>query len=267
MNNIGLVQMRSSASIEDNLNFVKQMAEQAYEASVSVLVLPENFAFMGSTERLLEIAEPYKEGAIQEKIAALARAYNLWIIAGTIPIKTAGSRVRARNMVIDNRGQHVAFYDKIHLFDVHVSDSQPYQESKTTEPGDKPVVVATPIGKVGLTVCYDLRFPELYQKLLFEGAELFTVPSAFTAVTGQAHWSTLLKARAIENLSYVVASAQYGQHENGRHTYGHSMVIEPWGSIIAHKEEGLGLVTASIDLHRLHQLRKQFPCTEHHVLV
>jgi nitrilase len=232
------------------------------------VVLPENFAFMGINEiDKLKIAEHYGQGAIQQKISQLAKDLGLWVVAGTIPLKGDGSKVRASCIVYDDHGLNVARYDKIHLFDVRVSEHEAHQESLSIEPGNELVVVDTPVGKIGLTVCYDLRFPELYHQLSLKGAQLFTVPAAFTAVTGLAHWEILLRARAIENLCYVLAPNQGGQHENGRQTYGHSMVVEPWGKVMVQKEVGSGLVTADIDLQRLQQLRRQFPCVDHHVLV
>ncbi len=266
MSKVGLIQMTSSTKVADNLEYVEKMMIQAHEETVSLVVLPENFACMGINDDKLRVAETYGQGPIQEKISKLAKRFNLWIVAGTMPIKTSGTKVRATSMVFDNKGQQVARYDKIHLFDVRVSDKESHKESATIEAGKDLVVVDTPIGKLGLTVCYDLRFAELYQKLLFKGAELFSVPSAFTAVTGLAHWELLLRARAVENLSFVLAANQCGHHENGRDTYGHSMVIEPWGKIIEQKKTGTGLVAADIDLQRLYQLREQFPCIEHHVL-
>lgn len=149
---------------------------------------------------------------------------------------------------------------------MRVSDKEAHEESASIERGEEVVVVETPIGNVGLTVCYDLRFSELYQKLLFKGAEIFSVPSAFTAITGQAHWELLLRARAVENLCFVLGANQAGHHENGRDTYGHSMIVEPWGTVMAQQPTGVGLVTADIDLQRLRQLRQQFPCNEHHIL-
>lgn len=258
--------MVSSTKVADNLDFVEQMLIKAHEEAVSVVLLPENFAYMGLKDDKLCIAEPYGQGPIQDKLSHLAKKYNIWIIAGTIPIKTSGNKVRSSSIVFDNQGLTVARYDKIHLFDVRVSDKEAHQESLGIEAGNELIVVDTPIGKIGLTVCYDLRFAELYQQLLFKGAELFTVPSAFTAVTGEAHWELLLRARAVENLCFVLAANQSGHHENGRHTYGHSMIVEPWGKILKQKESGTGLITATIDLQRLRQLRQQFPCVDHHVL-
>lgn len=266
MPKIGLIQMTSSTNVENNLKFVEQAMQQAYEEEVSLVSLPENFACMGLNDDKFRIAEQYGQGPIQEKISQLAKRFKLWVIAGTIPIKTAGRKVRSTSIVFDNQGQQVARYDKIHLFDVQVSEKESHKESSDIEAGQDLVVVETPVGKVGLTVCYDLRFSELYQKLLFKGAELFSVPSAFTAVTGKAHWELLLRARAVENLCFVLAANQAGHHENGRDTHGHSMVIEPWGKIMAEKKIGNGLITTDIDLQRLYQLREQFPCIEHHVL-
>ncbi len=268
MARVGLVQMVSSAKVADNLLQVEHYMAQAKNEQVELVVLPENFAFMGikDTDKW-RIAETYGEGPIQEKISQLAKKFGLWIVAGTIPLKGVGTKVRSSCIVYDDQGLSVARYDKIHLFDVRVSEHEAHQESSTVERGNELVVVDTPVGKIGLTVCYDLRFPELYQQLMIRGAQLFTIPSAFTAVTGQAHWEVLLRARAIENLCYVLASNQSGYHENERQTYGHSMVVEPWGRVLVQKETSVGLVTADIDLQRLQQLRQHFPCIEHHILL
>ncbi|WP_058535592.1 carbon-nitrogen hydrolase family protein [Legionella saoudiensis] len=267
MARVAVAQMVSSANVMNNLQQVETLMVQAREQEAELILLPENLAFMGHKDiDKLQIGEVYGQGPIQEKISQLAKSLGLWVIAGTIPIKVNSSKVRASSLVYDNQGLCVARYDKIHLFDVNVSAQESYQESATIERGDKLVVVDTPIGKVGLTVCYDLRFPELYRELAIQGAQLFTVPSAFTAITGQAHWDVLLRARAIENLSYVLAANQGGQHENGRSTYGHSMIVDPWGRVLAEHEEGVGIVTAEIDLQGLHHLRKTFPTVDHHVL-
>lgn len=266
MARVGLVQMNSATKLSENLAFVEQMIIKAYEQQVSLLVLPENFACMGFNNDSVNIAEVYGQGAIQERLSQWAKQYNLWIIAGTLPIKSSGRKVYATSICYDNKGFQAARYDKIHLFDVRVSDSESHQESATVAAGKDLVVVDTPVGSIGLTVCYDLRFPELYQKLLFKGAEIFSIPAAFTAVTGQAHWELLLRARAVENLCYVLAANQWGHHENGRNTYGHSMMVEPWGQIIAEQDAGTGLLLADLDLPRLRELRQQFPCIQHHVL-
>jgi len=260
MARIALIQMVSFAQVEKNLQQVETLMRQARDAEAQLVVLPENFALMGIHETdKVHIAEVEGHGPIQDKISQLASRLGLWVVAGTIPLKGDGSRVRAACMVYDDKGLVVARYDKIHLFDVCVSEYESHQESATIEPGNKLVVVDTPVGRIGLTVCYDLRFPEIYQQLLQKGAQLFTVPSAFTAVTGLAHWEVLLRARAIENLCYVLAPNQGGFHENNRQTYGHSMIVEPWGKIVSHIEAGVGLVMADIDLHRLERLRLSYP--------
>ncbi|MBA3535775.1 MAG: carbon-nitrogen hydrolase family protein [Tatlockia sp.] len=268
MPKVAAAQMISSASINKNLEQVECFCIEAKERQVDLLVLPENFAFMGMGEKdKLQIAEKYLAGEIQDKISQFARLYDLWVIAGTLPLQGFNNRVRASCLVFDNKGLAVARYDKIHLFVVLVSEKERYEESATIERGDELVVVETPVGKVGLTVCYDLRFPELYRQLVHRGAEILTVPSAFTAVTGAAHWEPLLRARGIENLCYVVAPNQGGLHDNGRQTYGHSMIVEPWGKVLASCGVGVDMITADIDLQELRKIRLKFPTNEHHVLI
>ena len=264
---VAAVQMVSSSSIKNNLIALEGYCKRAADEGVVLLALPENFAFMGLDEAdKCKQAEVYGRGDIQQTVSRFAERFGLWIVAGTIPLKTKGSRVTSTCLVYSSDGECQARYDKIHLFDVSVSDKETYQESLTVAPGKDIVTVNTPVGCLGLTVCYDLRFPELYHKLLKEGAEIFVVPSAFTAVTGAAHWEVLLRARAIENLCYVLAPNQGGLHDNGRKTYGHSMIIEPWGGIMNEQLSGDGLILADIDLHRLHLLKNQFPSHKHHVL-
>jgi len=262
-----VVQMVSSANVAQNLASLDVAFKQAKDSGATLLALPENYAFMGLSETdKLTIAESFKAGIIQETTAKLAKHYSLWVIAGTLPLKSDNNRVKSACVVYDNLGKVAARYDKIHLFDVKVSDTEAHQESLTVTPGDAIVTVDTPIGCVGLSVCYDLRFPELYRALAKKGATIFSIPSAFTKVTGLAHWDVLLKARAIENLAYVLAPNQGGHHDNGRDTYGHSAIIDPWGKTEASLQEGAGLITASIDLKRVQTLRKEFPCVEHHRL-
>lgn len=264
---VAVVQMVSSMSVQANLESLEPHFIQACKNNVKLLLLPENFSYMGvNPSEMFAIAEPYLDGPIQLTLSRLARTYGLWVIAGTIPIKTS-ERVSARCIVFDENGNDVAHYDKMHLFDVQVPGGETHQESLFIERGNEVVVIQTPVGRVGLSICYDLRFPELYRQMEQKGAEIFVVPAAFTAATGVAHWEVLLRARAIENLCYVLAANQGGKHENGRHTFGHSMIIEPWGSILQQSEaEGACLLVADIDLKRLNQLRQQFPCNSHHVL-
>lgn len=267
MAKIACVQVISSSNLAANFNVIEQQIMQAKDQNAELVLLPENFAFMGRREEdKLAVAESFGKGVIQDKVSALSRKYNLWIIAGTIPIQSLGKKARASSLVYDNKGKVCARYDKIHLFDVQVSKQEVYQESAVTEPGNDVVVVDTPVGKVGLSVCYDLRFPELYQQLVLKGAEIFSVPAAFTKITGKAHWDILLRARAIENLSYVAAANQGGLNDLGRHSYGHSMLVEPWGQAIAELSDGIGMIVTDIDLNQLRQSRQQFPCNQHHVL-
>lgn len=267
MSKIAAVQMVSSCSVRDNLAHVEACFQQAREKHIDMLVLPENFAFMGLNEKdKLALAEVNGSGEIQDKLALWSKTYGIWVVAGTIAIKATSQHVRSSCLVYDDKGHCAARYDKIHLFDVRVSEQEAHQESATIERGTELVVVDTPVGCIGLTVCYDLRFPELFHALQQRGAELFTVPSAFTEVTGAAHWEVLLRARAIENLAYVIAPNQGGLHENGRQTHGHSMIIEPWGKILAQSGKEQDMISADIDLIRLRQLRRQFPCNDHHVL-
>lgn len=264
---VAVVQMVSSSNIKNNLNALEGYCKRAADEGVALLALPENFAFMGLDERdKCKQAEVYGQGDIQQTVSRFAKHFGLWIVAGTIPLKAKGSRVTSSCLVYSNDGECRARYDKIHLFDVSLPNKETYQESQTVAPGQDVVTVDTPVGCLGLTVCYDLRFPELYHKLLTKGAEIFVVPSAFTAVTGAAHWEVLLRARAIENLCYVLAPNQGGLHDNGRKTYGHSMIIEPWGGILNEQLSDDGLISADIDLHRLHLLQNQFPSHKHHVL-
>lgn len=263
-----VVQMVSSSHVRNNLDQLDGYFVEAHNEDAKLIVLPENFAFMGRLEQdKLAIAENDGQGVIQDTVSQLAKRYGMWVIAGTIPFKTTGTRVKAGCIVYDDKGKRCVRYDKIHLFDVRVSSTERHLESETVERGDVVVTVDTPVGRVGLSVCYDIRFPELYQLLLKKGAEIFSVPAAFTAVTGQAHWNVLLRARAVENLCYVLAANQGGQHENGRHTFGHSMIIDPWGKVDCELEQGSGVVTADINLQGMKQLRTQFPCNEHHVLI
>lgn len=265
---VAALQMNSKANVQENLVQLEAFFIEAKEQQVKLIVLPENFALIGKTELdKLDCAEIYGQGKIQETVAQLARNYCMWVIAGTMPIYHTAHRVKAACLVFNDQGECISRYDKIHLFDVNLAQTQEtYLESKTIAPGENVVVVDTPIGRVGLSVCYDLRFPALYRKMILSGAEIFVVPSAFTVTTGQAHWEVLLRARAIENLSYVLAPNQSGTHTSGRCTYGHSMIVSPWGEILAQKPEGAGLVMADIDLPALHQLRQRFPCNNHHVL-
>ena len=263
---LAAVQMNSGADVGANLRAALAGLEQARAAGAVLAVLPENFAFMGAHEHdKLAVAEADGKGPIQEFLAQAARRLGLWIVAGTMPLKTPeAKRVAAACLVYDAAGARVARYDKIHLFDVDVPGGEAYRESHSIAPGaPQPVVVDTPAGRVGLSVCYDLRFPELFRRLVAAGAEVLAVPSAFTARTGEAHWEPLLRARAIENLCYVVAPGQWGAHPNGRRTWGHSVILDPWGRVLAQHGDGVGAVTADAPRDAQLTLRREFPVLEH----
>ncbi len=267
---VAALQMTSSADLERNLEVAGRLLAEARERGAVVAALPENFAFMGLAESdKLAIAEDDGAGPVQSFLAARARELGLWIVGGTIPLKVPGeARVAAATLVFDAAGGRAARYDKIHLFDVAVPGrDERYQESASVRPGVEPVCVETPAGRLGLAVCYDVRFPELFRRLLAMGAEWFCLPSAFTAPTGRAHWETLLRARAIENLAHLVAPAQSGFHENGRETYGDSMIVDCWGRVLARLPRGTGVVTADIDLHRQREVRQNFPSLHHRRLL
>ena len=268
MGRVAVIQTLSGAHLKKNLDALLPFFETAALKGVDLISLPENFAFMGHAETdKYTVAEKYEDkGEIQQFISYLAKTYQLWVIAGTIPIQGQGQRVYAASLVYDATGRCVARYDKIHLFDAHASEYEVHQESNTIQPGSSVVVVDTPVGRIGLSVCYDVRFPELYRQMAEQGADIFTVSSAFTAVTGKAHWDILLRARAIENLCYVLAPNQGGKHENGRSTYGHSMIIDPWGTVLAVTPSGPSMIMADLDLEHLRLIRERLPCNQHHVL-
>lgn len=266
MNRIAAIQMASGPNVQANLDHAASLIAAAVEAGATLIALPENFGLIGHHEDVkFDHAESDDGGPMQDFLAATAARHGVWVAGGTVPIATArGDRVRQSLGLYDPHGHRVARYDKIHLFDVQLEGSgETYRESSTIEPGDELVVADTPLGRVGLSVCYDLRFPELYRKLGEQGAEILLVPSAFTKQTGRAHWEVLLRARAVENLAYVVAPAQGGFHVNQRETWGHSMVVDPWGTILAQRAHGAGVVTAEIDSQRLAHTRTNFPSIRH----
>jgi nitrilase len=258
--------MTSSADLGRNLTDAGRLLAEAYSRGALVASLPENFAFMGMSEPdKFAIAEEEGSGPIQAFASRTAREHGMWVVAGTIPLRVPGQpRLAAASLVYDAEGVQAARYDKIHLFDVEVPGrDERYQESSSVRPGETPVCVDTPAGRLGLAVCYDLRFPELFRRLLEMGAEWLCLPSAFTAPTGRAHWETLLRARAIENLCHVVAPAQSGFHENGRETHGDSMIVDCWGRILARLPRGTGVVAGDIDLVRQREVRQNFPSVAH----
>jgi len=266
---LAALQMTSGPDTTANLSTAGRLLEEAARAGARLAVLPENFAFMGLADAdKRRVAEVEGSGPIQEFLAGAARRLRLWIVGGTIPLTLEHeARVAAASLVFCDSGACVARYDKIHLFDVDLpAQSENYRESANIAPGKAPIVVETPMGRIGLSVCYDVRFPELYRALSAAGAQILTVPSAFTQPTGRAHWETLLRARAIENLCAVVAPAQSGFHASGRETYGDSLIIDHWGRILARRPRGSGCVVAELDLEAQARARESFPALKHRVL-
>jgi deaminated glutathione amidase len=263
---LAAVQMSSGADVAANLEAAVRLLRKARAAGAVLAVLPENFALMGERERdKLAVAEDAGRGPIQDALAACARELSLWIVGGTVPLLTPDpARVAAAALLFDPSGGVAARYDKVHLFDVEVPGGERYRESASIAPGPGPApVVETGAGRLGLSVCYDLRFPELYRGLAADGAEVLAVPSAFTAKTGAAHWEVLLRARAVENQCYVVAAGQWGEHPGGRRTHGDSMVVGPWGEVLARCGEGEGVALAGFSREALQELRRGFPVLEH----
>jgi len=263
---VAAIQMTSAPDVADNLAAAAMLLAEAAAGGARVAVLPENFAIMGRREAdKLAAAESPGSGPIQDMLAATAARHDLWIVAGTVPLRVAGEpRVAAASIVYDGAGRQVARYDKIHLFDVDIPGrDEAYRESANNHPGDQVVVVDTPAGRLGLAVCYDVRFPELFRQMSASGATWFTVPAAFTVPTGEAHWEVLLRARAIENLCAVVAAAQAGEHANGRATYGHSMIIDHWGRVLAVRPQQPGVVLADLDAAAQAEARQRFPALTH----
>lgn len=262
---VAAIQMASGPYVAANLNEAKRLVELAVNKGAKLVVLPEYFAIMGlkDTDKVA-VAEEEGAGPIQFFLSDLARKHDLWIIGGSIPLqsKIAG-KVRNTCLVYDNTGKVVARYDKIHLFGLDLGNEQ-YHEEKTIEAGNQVVVVETPFGKIGLSICYDLRFPEMFRAM--GEVEMIVIPAAFTETTGKAHWETLVRARAIENLSYVIASAQGGYHTSGRETHGNSMIVDPWGVVLDRLPRGSGVVIATINRDYQVSLRKSLPALKHRTI-
>lgn len=259
---VAAIQMSSQADVGANLELAGSLLADAAADGVQLAVLPENFALMPLRGRdKARQAETPGQGPIQSFLAATAREHRLWIVGGSLPLASGDpERVFGASVVVDPGGETRAIYRKIHLFDVELASAgESYRESHSMRPGSEPVLVETPAGIVGLSVCYDLRFPELYRHYVAAGASVFTIPAAFTAVTGRAHWRTLLAARAIENLAWVIAPGQWGTHPDGRTTWGHSAIVDPWGTVVDELPDGNGIVAADIDTGQVERLRQEFP--------
>ena len=285
MAKVAAIQMASGPNVSANLSEARRLISDAVKQGAELVVLPENFAHMGMSESdILGIAEEYitdneqlerPKGQIQEFLSSVSKEEKIWIVGGTIPLKAVqqsenaseteqSNKILSACLLLNDHGEVVARYDKIHLFDVDLGDQGgSYNESAFTEAGDKVVVADTPFGKLGMAVCYDLRFPELFRDMVSQGMEVLCLVSSFTATTGKAHWEVLNRARAIENLCFVVSSAQGGYHVNGRETYGNSMIIDPWGGILDHLASGSGFAIADIEVSHVQNIRKNFPVLEH----
>jgi predicted amidohydrolase len=266
MHKVAAIQMCSSHLVDENLNTAAALIQEAAGQGAELVVLPEMFAILGMMpEDKVSQKEEFGEGKIQAFLQKQAKRHHVWIVGGTIPIASdIPNKILATSLLINDKGEVIAAYDKIHLFDVNLSPTEMYCESDTTKHGDSIVVANTPFGKLGMSVCYDLRFPELFRTMFNHGAEIFVIPSAFTVPTGEAHWELLARARAVENFSYVIGACQGGLHSNGRGTYGHSVIIDPWGRVIG-KIDGVepGIIYADIDLETVHKARKSIPVDKH----
>jgi len=266
---VAAIQMASGPNVSSNLYEAQRLIGMAADAGAKLLVLPENFALMGMNESAkLDIKEKAGDGRLQNFLADMAKKYRVWLVGGTIPIACDDERkIRAAALIYNDKGKLVGRYDKTHLFDVHIPESgDHYVESETIQAGDEVIVVDTPFGKLGVAICYDLRFPEVFRNMVQQGVEIIALPSAFTAITGRAHWDILVRARAIENLSYVIAADQGGYHINGRESHGDSMVVDPWGNVLDRLSSGSGYVMAKISRKTLLDTRRNFPALNHRKL-
>ena len=269
-----VIQLCSTPDREENLTEAKKQMTEAVSRGAKLLVLPENFSHMGLANPSTSLEEKqrlhYREDPENSPslvfLQQFARQHQVWIVGGSIPLAVDGSnKITNTCFVVDSAGQVQGRYDKIHRFDADLGGETAYRESDLVQAGNAPVCVDTPFGRIGLALCYDLRFPELFRRLSSQGATILTLPSAFTLTTGRDHWEVLLRARAIENFAYVLAPGQSGRHVNGRQTFGHSLVVEPWGHLIAQCPDGAGFCLAELQPHRLEQCRARMPCLHHRV--
>lgn len=262
---IAAVQMASGPNIDGNLDEAGRLIAIAAGRGAQLVVTPEHFGIMGMREDdKVRLREKPGSGPIQDFLAATAKRHGIWLVGGSVPLEAgAADKVRNSSLVYDPAGTLAARYDKIHLFGFEMG-SESYREERTIEPGQEVVTVATPFGRLGLSICYDLRFPELYRAM--KDVDIILVPSAFTETTGRAHWEPLIRARAIENLAYVLAPAQGGYHVNGRETHGDSMIVDPWGVVLDRLPRGSGVVSASVNLAHLKRLRRSLPALEHRTI-
>ena len=263
MERVGLIQMTSGSDIDDNLSYISIQVIALAQSGASLVITPENALMFGNRSDYHKVAEPLDKGNYQTKLSQLAKANSVWLLVGSFPIRTEKG-VTTTSLLYDPTGRLAAHYDKLHMFDVDVEDShQRYRESETFTAGNEVVTCPTSSSHLGLTICYDVRFPALYQQLAEAGANLITVPAAFTAVTGKAHWEPLLRARAIETQSWMIAVNQVGVHPCGRETWGHSMVVSPWGEVVASLASEKGNLLVELDHTQVNELRKAMPISRH----
>ncbi|MBI4939100.1 MAG: carbon-nitrogen hydrolase family protein [Nitrosomonadales bacterium] len=262
---VAAVQMASGPNVAGNLSEARRLVAMAADQGARLVVLPEYFPVMGmhDTDKVALREQP-GNGIIQSFLSEAAREYRIWLVGGSIPLAAdAPDKVRNSCLVFDERGEQVARYDKIHLFNLELGNER-YHEARTIEPGKRVVVVDSPFGRIGLAVCYDLRFPELFRAM--KDVDIITLPAAFTETTGKMHWEVLVRARAIENLAYVVAAAQGGYHVSGRETHGNSMIVDPWGRVLDRLPRGSGVVIADVNPSYQASLRASLPALSHRIL-
>lgn len=266
MSRIAAVQFSSLGTVDDNLKQAENYVIETVKSEAKCIVFPEEFITLGMTSaEKLVLAEPYQNGPLQSTLSEWAKRYNIWVIGGTLPIQSEDkSKYYSSCIVWDNSGKAIERYNKIHLFDVDISGSEAYRESDNVQAGKHISIVSTPFGKIGIAICYDVRFPELFRYFALKGVDIIVLPSAFTQPTGKAHWETLLRARAIENLCYLIAPNQVGVRLSGHGTYGHSMIIGPWGEILSSLNDEPGMIVADIDLEKMDSIRERFPVLKHH---
>ncbi|CNH90903.1 putative carbon-nitrogen hydrolase [Yersinia aldovae] len=263
--NVALLQLCSGENTRDNLAQIEQQIKQL-NSGIKLVMTPENALLFANAASYRKSAEPHNDGPLQQAVREMARKYGVWIQVGSMPIKSRESSdlITSSSLLFDDQGELKARYDKIHMFDVDINDTHcHYRESDTYQPGQQLTVVDTPVGRLGMAVCYDLRFPGLFQALRAQGAEIISVPAAFTKMTGEAHWEILLRARAIENQCVILAAAQVGRHGATRHTWGHSMAVDAWGKIIGQNPDAVAALKVKIETTGLKKIRNQMPVLQH----
>jgi predicted amidohydrolase len=261
---VACVQLRCGDDVAENVGSAVALIREAHKAGATFIATPENTNLMAADGGAkLERTFAEKDDKALPQFCALAEELGIWLLVGSLGIKVSADKTANRSYLVGPNGRVSAHYDKVHLFDVNLPSGETYRESNTVAPGGQAVVASLPWGRLGLSVCYDLRFPQLYRTLAKSGAEILTVPSAFTETTGKAHWHVLLRARAIENGCFVVAPAQGGTHSNGRKTYGHSLIVGPWGDVLAEAGTNPGFVTAELDLDEIAAVRGRLPSLQH----